>query len=49
LLGEDEQQRIRVVVEPYLDADVLEKVSVAGHELYLAVGELYYLVVGAVY
>jgi len=49
LLTKDKQQRIRVIIEPNLNPDLLEQESIPSDELYLPVSELNYLVVGAVY
>jgi hypothetical protein len=44
----DKQERVGVVVEPNLNSDVLEKVSIAGEKFDLSISELDFLMVRTV-
>ena len=48
LLIENKKQRIRVIVEPNLDSNVLKQVSISSQKLYLTISKLNDFIVRAV-
>ena len=49
LILEDKEEGVWTVIEPYLDADVLEEVSIPCDKFDFSVGKLYLFVIWTVY